>query len=316
MAKKGLSRSEVKPLLRGVLNIQLTPFKSQTEIDEDALRENTSFMIQEGLTTGKGVQVIGGSNGEGFSLSDSEYERLIDIVVEEAKGRVPVAVGCVRPGTTQVIKLAQYAEAAGADAIMVLAPFYYANPSDELVYQHFKAIADSTEIGIMIYNNHMVSGKDMSLSCIERLSSIDNIVALKEITPNAAKLREVALRFSDRFTLNANTYRSLMPLDYQWGIVGHNNFIANYDPKAALEIDEIDRSGDYARCQEVWSRYLELNSYVFTGDMYKATAYGKEMSRIAGRPMGDFERLPLVRPEEEVRDRLRQLMKKSRLTVK
>jgi len=316
MGRKGLSRSEVKPLLRGVINIQLTPFSSDTEIDEKALRENTRFMIEGGLVTGKGIQVIAGSNGEGFSLSDAEYEKLINIVVEEAKGEVPIVVGCVRPGTSQVIKLAKYAEAAGADAIMVLSPFYYPNPTDDIVYRHFKAIADATEIGIMVYNNPLVTGKDMSLECIGRLATIDHIVALKETTSDVRKLRQVARDFGKRFTLNGNTYRSLMPLDYQFGIVGHNHFTANYDPKAALEIDEVDRSGDFARCQELWERYLDLYAYIFAGDMYKSSAYGKEMARIAGRPMGDHERLPFVRPNEEERKKLKELMIKTGLTVK
>jgi 4-hydroxy-tetrahydrodipicolinate synthase len=316
MAGKGLSRNEAKPLMRGVVNIQFTPFKSATEIDEEALRDNTRFMIEEGIVKGKGVQVIGGSNGEGFNLSDEEYGQLIEIVVDEAKGRVPIVVGCVRPGTIQVIKIAKMAEEAGADGIMVLAPFYYSNAPDDLVYQHFKAIADATEIGIMIYNNHAVTGKDMSIDCLMRLAEIDHIVALKEITPNIFKLREVAHRLGDRFTLNANTYRTLAPLDYQFGVVGHNNFIANYDPKAALEVDANDASGDFEKCQAWWVRNLPLVKYVFRGDMYRMTAFGKEMARIMGRPMGDFERIPLQRPTEAERKKLRELMIEVGMSVK
>ncbi len=315
MARVGRSRREVKSFLTGVVNIQFTPFESDTELDERALRDNTRFMIEGGLVNGKAVQTIGGSNGEGFSLSDAEYEKLIRIVVDEAAGAVPIVVGCLREGASQVINLARCAEKAGADAIMVLAPYYYPNPSDEVVYQHFKAIADATEIGIMIYNNPTVTGKDMSLECIERLASIDHIVALKETTPNVGKLRQVAAAYGERFALNANTYRSLMPFDYQMGIKGHNHFTANFDPKAALEIDAVDRSGDFQNCQDLWSRYLDLYNYVFTGDMYRATAFGKEMARIAGRPMGSHERLPLQRPGAEQRSRLRELMIKTGLCV-
>lgn len=304
----GLSRNEVKPLLRGVINIQFTPFKSATEIDEEALRENTRFMIDGGIVTGKGVQAIGGSNGEGFSLSDDEYKRLFEIVVDEAKGRVPIVAGCVRPGTEPVINIVKYAEEAGADAVMVLPPFYYPNPTDDVVYAHYKAIADASEIGIMIYNNHVVTGKDLSIDCLMRLAEIENIVALKEITPNIYKLREDAYRLGDRFTLNANTYRTIAPLDYQIGVVGHNNFIGNYDPKGALEVDAASASGDFEKCQAMWKRSLPLVKYVFRGDMYRMTALGKEMARIVGRPMGAMERLPLMRPTEEEREELRNVM--------
>ena len=110
MAKKGMSREEVKPLLSRVINIQFTPFKSATEIDVDALRTHTNYIIEGGIVSGKGVTVIGGSNGEGFSLSDDEYHTLIDVTVEAAAGRVPVVVGVVRPATQPVIELAKYAE--------------------------------------------------------------------------------------------------------------------------------------------------------------------------------------------------------------
>ncbi len=315
MSRNGLTPQEVKPLLVGLINIQFTPFKSATEIDEEALRHNTRFMIEGGIVTGRGVQVIGGSNGEGFSLSKEEYKRLIDVVVDEAAGRVPICVGCVRPATEPVIELAKYAEEAGADCVMVLAPHYYPNPSDDVVYKHFKAIADATNIGIMIYDNPGVTGKDLSVEALTRLAEIENIVALKEVTRNMFKLREVAYRLGDRFTLNANTYRWMMPLDYQLGVVGHNNFFGNIDPAFALRMEDVDMSGDFERSQELWTRSLDLYKFVFAGDMYQATAFGKEMARIAGQPMGSYERLPLQRPSEEERLKLRQLMEKAGMTV-
>jgi 4-hydroxy-tetrahydrodipicolinate synthase len=311
MSKKGLTPQEVKPLLAGVINIQFTPFKSATEIDEEALRDNTRFMIEGGIVTGRGVQVIGGSNGEGFSLSDDEYRQLIDVVVDEAAGRVPICVGCVRPATEPVIELARYAEEAGADAMMILSPHYYSNPSDDLVYEHFKTIADATNIGIMIYDNPGVTGKDLSVEALTRLAEIENIVALKETTQNMYKLREAAYRLGDRFTINANTYRWMMPFDYQIGVVGHNNFFANFDPAFALRVEDIDKSGDFEQNNELWTNMLDYCNFVFTKGMYKATAYGKEMARIVGQPMGDYERLPLQRPPEEERLKLRELMKKA-----
>jgi 4-hydroxy-tetrahydrodipicolinate synthase len=315
MAKRGLTPQEVKPLLAGVINIQYTPFKSATEIDEEALRDNTRFMIENGIVTGRGVQVIGGSNGEGFSLSEEEYRQLIDIVVDEAAGRVPICVGCVRPATQPVIEIAKYAEEAGADALMILPPFYYPDPSDDLVYEHFKAIADATNIGIMIYNNPRVTGKDLSVDLLTRLAEIENIVALKETTSNMFLFREIAYKLADRFTLNANTYRWLMPLDYQLGLVGFNTLFGNNDPAFVLKLHDAGLSGDFERCHEIWTRALDLYKFTVAKGMYWLTAYGKEMARIAGRPMGSYERLPLQRPSEEERVKLRQLMDKAGMVV-
>jgi 4-hydroxy-tetrahydrodipicolinate synthase len=304
MSKRGLNPQQVKPFLAGVINIQITPFKSSFEIDEKALRDNTRFMIEKGIVKGRGIQVIGGSNGEGFSLSDQEYRRLINIVVEEADGKVPICIGCVRAATEPVIHLAQYAEEVGADAIMVLAPHYYPDPPDDVVYDHFKAIADATNIAIMIYNNPHVTGKDCSIEL------------LKETTSNMFKLREVAYRFSDRFILNSNTYRYMMPLDYQLGVVGFNTFFGNIDPVFALNIHEVAASGDFGSNQEIWTKTLDLYKFAFTKGMYRATAYGKEMARIAGRPMGSYERFPLQRPVEEERVLLSRLMEQAGIGIK
>jgi len=308
---KGLSPKEVKPLLAGVLNIQFTPFKSATEIDEVALREHTEFMIKGGIVKGKGVQVIGGSNGEGFSLSEHEYATLIDTVVSVSAGRVPIVVGCTRPATQPVIELAKYAKQAGADCVMVLAPHYYPGPSHDLVYQHFKAIADAVDIGIMIYNNPGVTGLDMPIELLDRLAGIDSIVALKETTSNMFKLRRAAQRYKDRFTLNANTYRWMMPLDYQIGVKGFNTYFGNINPRLAIKMHETGLTGDFEKNNDLWLRMMDLYAYAFAGDMYRATAYGKEMVRLAGLSMGDYTRLPLRNVTEEERKTLRKLMEQA-----
>jgi len=316
MAKKGLSPQEVKPLLTGVFNIQFTPIKSEDEIDEAALRAHTNYLVDGGLVRGKGVTVIGGSNGEGFSLSDEEYRKLIDVVVETADGRVPIIVGCVRPGTQPVIGLAKYAEKAGADGVMVLAPHYYPMPSHDLIVGHFKALADATNIGITIYNNPKVTGIDIPIELLERLAEIENIVGLKETTSNMYRLRKVITRFKDRFNINTNTYRWMMPLDYQLGAQGFNTYFGNADPAFAVRMHEIGLSGDFEACHKLWTDMIDLYDFCFDhGDMYRATSLGKEMVRIAGVAMGEYERLPLQRPSEEDRQMLKKLMKDAGMAV-
>jgi 4-hydroxy-tetrahydrodipicolinate synthase len=306
---------DVKPLLVGVNNIQFTPFKSATEIDEDALRDNTRFMIEGGIVNGRGLQVIGGSNGEGFSLSIDEYRHLMAVVIEEAAGRVPICVGCIRPATEPVIRIARYAEEAGADCIMVLAPHYYPNCHPDVVYGHFKAIADATDLGIMIYNNPTVTGQDLSLDLLRRLAEIDNIVAFKECTRNMEKLREVSYQLGDRFAIIPNTTRYLMPFDYQLGAVGFITFYANIDPAYSLQMLEISESGDFERAQQMWSKAAELSKFIYSGGFARMTALGKEMARLAGRPMGRYERLPLQRPSQGDREKLRRLMKTAGMAV-
>ena len=303
---------EVKPLLRGVVNVQCTPFKSVTEIDEEALRQNTRFMIDSGIVKGRGVLTIGGSTGEGFSLSDAEYKQLIGVVVEEANGRVPVCAGCVRPTTQPVIELAQYAEAVGVDCIMVLAPHYYPNEPEDVVYAHFKAIADATDIPIMIYNNPAATGQDLSVSLLRRLAEIDQIVALKECTSRTGKFREVAFYLADRFALLPCAIPRTMPFDYQLGAVGFVTWFANFNPAYALEIHDVCLAHDLAQAQEIYTRSRPLSTYieaaVRVGGLDREIALVMEMCRLTGRPMGEAERLPIVRPSEDERRELRRLM--------
>lgn len=307
---------EFKQMMRGVVTIQFTPFKSVTEIDEGALRDNTQFMIENGLVEGRAVSVVGGSNGEGFSLSASQYRQLIDVVIEEANGRVPVCVGCIRPAAQPVIELARYAEEAGADGIMVLGPHYYPNEPADMVYAHFKAIADATDIPIMIYNNLFVTGQDLSVDLLRRLADIDQIVALKECTPYTGKLREVALRLADRFAL-IPCYTCGMPLAYQLGAVGFITLYGNFCPAVPLAMHDACLAHDFERAQKLYVQTRPLDAYgaaaVRAGGPGRETAIFKEVARLAGRPMGAVERLPLVRPSEDERGLVRRLMIESGL---
>jgi 4-hydroxy-tetrahydrodipicolinate synthase len=309
--KRRLSPQEVKPLLVGVGNIQFTPFKSATEIDEEALRAHTRFMIEGGIVEGRGMQTICGSNGEGFSMSDEEFKQVIDAVVDEAGGRVPIIVGCTRPATEPVIRLAQYAEEAGADCVMVLAPHYYPNEEPDVVYAHFKAVADATNIGIMIYNNANVTGQDLSVDLLERLAEIDNIVALKDTTANVPKLYETLYRLGDRFAIIPSITRYIMPLDYMRGSKGVITIFGNWDPAYALRMHDLAQSGDIKARQEMQIQAHDFLNFIYAGGAARLTSIGKEMCRIVGLSIGDYERLPLRRPSEEDRLKLRELAKKA-----
>ena len=112
-----------------------------------------------------------------------------------------------------------------------------------------------------------------------------------------------------------NTTRYLMPFDYQLGAVGFITFYANVDPAYTLQMLEISESGDFERAQEMWSKAMELSNFIYSGGFARMTALGKEMARLAGRPMGSHERLPLQRPTQEDREKLRRLMKAAGMAV-
>jgi 4-hydroxy-tetrahydrodipicolinate synthase len=315
--KSKYSPQELKSLLVGVVNLQFTPFTPKGNIDESALRENTNFMIENGIVTGRGVQMIGGQVGEGAYLSDREFRQLIDIVVKEAAGRVPIGVATLRQSTRSIIDLAKYADEAGADFVLVMPPFYQGNiacPPD-IVVEHYRAIADAIDIGIMIHHDPKIVGQTLSTELVARLMEIEKIIAWKEDRMDFGGLRELCYRFRDRLMINANTYKIMIPLDYQAGIAGHNSFLPNVDPAFALRMHAIALSGDFQRAQELFVKTIDLYSYATGRGSTSIIEFGKEMARIAGRPMGS-ERLPHKRPAPSAQAKLREFMLQAGMTVK
>jgi len=307
----------LKSFLVGVINMQYTPFNAEQKLDEAALRDNTQFMIEHGIVTGRGVQIIGAQAGEGAGLSDAEYRQLIDIVIREAAGRVPIGVGCIRPTSQAVIELARYAEEAGADFVLIMPPYFHPNlpcPMD-VVYEHYQALARAVKIGIMIHNAPSATGQNLSVAMLNLLAEMEQIIAYKEDRQDFGGLREITYRFKDRFMINANSYKALIPLDYQFGLTGYNSFLGNVDPAYALRQHDLALSGNFQECNEFWANGLELFNYLQGGSKYDMLELGKEMARIAGRKVGCGERLPHRRPGDEERLKLHQLMAKAGIAV-
>jgi 4-hydroxy-tetrahydrodipicolinate synthase len=304
------SPSSLKPLLIGVVNMQFTPYTETGDLDLAAAREHTHFMIENGIVTGRGVQVIGAQAGDGHYLSDREYGQLIDLVVKETAGRVPLGVGCMRATTHGVLELARHAQAAGADFVLVMPPYQRPNlpcPLD-MVEEHFEAVARAVDIAIMLHNAPTTTGQSFSTAALTRLGEIESIVAYKEDRQDFGSLREMVHRFKDRFTINANSYKALLPLDYQTGLKGYNSFLANVDPAYALRQHDLATRADFAECHDFWAAALDMYNYLLGSKTYNLTELGKEMARLAGRAMGCCERIPHRRPGEAERERLRFFM--------
>lgn len=313
MSRSQYDPQSLKPYLVGVINMQLTPFKSDYGIDVDALRKNTHMMIERGIVNGRGVQVVGAQMGEGAYMTDEEYHTLIDVVVKEAAGRVPVGVSLIRTTTHEMVKLAKYAEEAGADFVMALPPRYVPSITPcptEVVYAHYKALADAINIGIMVHNDPESTGLSMSVEMLNHFAEMDKIIAFKEDRREFGGLREIIYKFKDRFMINANSYKVLLPLDYQSGLTGYNSFLANVDPAYALKQHDLALSADFDKCQEFWANGLEFYDYMLNKSNYRMLELAKEMVRITGQPMGSIERLPFRRPDEETRKKLRANMEK------
>src|SRR2546421_9763306 len=173
-----------KTNFRGSFTALVTPFKNGS-LDEAAFRALVSWQIAEGT---HGLVPVG-TTGESPTVSHDEHKRVVEGCVEEAKGRVPVIAGAGSNSTREAIQLAQHAEKAGANAVLVVTP-YYNKPTQEGMYQHFKAVNDAIGIPIIIYNIPPRSVVDMSVETMTRLFELKNIAGVKDATANLARVSQ------------------------------------------------------------------------------------------------------------------------------
>src|SRR5580658_8764707 len=169
---------------RGSFTALITPFKDGA-VDEKAYRGIVAWQISEGTN---GLVPVG-TTGESPTLSHSEHKQAVEWCIDEARGRVPVIAGAGSNSTAEAVELAQHAEEAGADAVLVVTP-YYNKPTQEGLYQHFKAINDAIGIPIIIYNIPGRSVIDMSVDTMKRLFELKNIAGVKDATSNMVRVSQ------------------------------------------------------------------------------------------------------------------------------
>ncbi|MEH7419328.1 4-hydroxy-tetrahydrodipicolinate synthase [Neobacillus drentensis] len=179
-----------------VLTAMVTPFDQNGDVDFNATRLLVNYLIENGTE----ALVVSGTTGESPTLTTEEKVELFKVVVEEAAGRVPVIAGTGSNNTRASIQLTKLAAEAGVDGILLVVP-YYNKPSQEGIYQHFKAIAESTLLPVMLYNIPGRCGVNMSVETVVRLSEIHNIVAIKEASGNLDAMAEIIRNTPDHFSL-------------------------------------------------------------------------------------------------------------------
>lgn len=275
--------------LRGTYTVIITPFtEDNARIDETMLRWLVDFQIAEGI---HGIIALA-SNGEFLSLSEEERHDVARIVVEQAAGRVPVVVGTAAENTNDVIRYTRDAEALGADAAMVLTPYYCWIDEDEL-FAHYQRIAEATSLPIMLYNHPASTVLDMKPPFVARLAEIDNIAYIKESTTDIRRVYQINDLCGDKITVFAGY------LGYESFMVGAEGWVsvcANILPRKSAELFElaVDRNDKDA----AWVVFKELVPVIdFLGDHLYVHGM-KAAFKLLGRDMGDPRppRLPL-RPE-------------------
>lgn len=272
-----------KNKFRGSLTALVTPFKSGA-LDEAGLRALVDWQIEQGS---HGLVPVG-TTGESPTLSHEEHHKVVEWCIDEAKGRVPVIAGAGSNSTREAVALAKHAEKAGADAVLVVTP-YYNKPTQEGMYQHFKAVNDAIGIPIIIYNIPPRSVVDMSVATMTRLFELKNIAGVKDATANLARVSQQRHAMGEDFIQLSG--EDMTALAYM-SAGGHGciSVVANVAPKLCADLMNAVLKGDYATGLKIQDRLIPLHDAIF---MEPGLAGAKHGLSLLGRGE-DNVRLPLV----------------------
>lgn len=225
--------------IRGVVTPLITPVDAEERVDEAGLRNQIEYVLRGGV---HGVFVVG-STGEFYGIDFDEKKRATEITVDQVKGRVPVYVGASAITTRECIKLSKMADAAGAQAVTVLTPMFI-SPSEEELYKHFRTIAESTALPVLVYNNPDRTGINMSANLIGRLAEIPNIVGAKDSSGDLTLTSEYIRRTRNRgFKILAGR-DTLILGTLVYGGVGCVAATSNIAPALVVEIYDQFMAGD------------------------------------------------------------------------
>jgi 4-hydroxy-tetrahydrodipicolinate synthase len=233
----------------------VTPFRKDLSLDEAAMRR----LVQRQIRAGINFLVPCGTTGESPTLTRAEYLRVVQITLEEAKGKVPVVGGAGGYNTAEVIELAREVQRLGVDGILSVAP-YYNKPTQEGLYQHYKAIA-AVPLPILIYNIQGRTGVNVETATLKRLAEIDNIVGVKEASGNIGQMASVVHHMPERFDVLCGDDAITIPL-IALGGRGLISVISNEVPAEMTKLTQLALAGDFigARAlQRQWLPLMEVN---------------------------------------------------------
>ena len=244
--------------IKGCGTAIVTPFKQDQSIDEAALHRLVEFQI----TNGVDFLIACGTTGESVTMSDDEQARVVQIVIEAAAGRVPVLGGAGGYNTRENIEKTQRYEKLGADAILSVTP-YYNKPTQEGLYQHFRAIHDATALPIMLYNVPGRTGVNMEPATTARLAELPRIHSVKEASGNISQIGEIAALIEGMdFKLFAGDDSVVLPVAALGGI-GVVSVASNIAPKQTSDLAHLCLAGDYAAARKLYNHLTPLFKMLF-----------------------------------------------------
>ena len=286
-------------VFHGSLVAMVTPFRNG-KVDEAKVRELVEFHV----TNGTDALVPCGTTGESPTLSHDEHKRLVEIVVEAAAGRIAVVAGTGSNATAEAIDLTKHAARAGARGALVVNP-YYNKPTQEGLYRHFRAVAESVSLPILVYNIQSRTAVNIETETMARLArDCQNIVGVKEASGSLDQMSQVIAACGPDFAVISGDDNITLPL-MAIGGAGVISVIANIVPRETVELTHAALEGDWKRARDLHYRlfplaraaFLETNPIPF-----------KEAMAMAGMLEPEF-RLPMCRMSDANRERLRAILK-------
>ncbi len=287
-------------MLKGSLVALITPFRDG-KVDEKAFQGFVDWQIEQGT---EGV-VPCGTTGESPTLSHAEHKRVVELCVEVAKGRVPVVAGAGSNSTAEAIDFTRHAKQAGADAALVVTP-YYNKPTQEGLYQHYKAIAEAVDLPIIIYNIPARCVIDMSVATMARLAKLPNIVGVKDATNDLARPLRTRAVIGPEFSMLSGEDVTAIPFLGQGGD-GCISVTANVAPRACADMHQAWRRGETAAAMRINERLLPLHDALFCETSPGPVKYA---CSLLAKSTPDV-RLPLVPASAQAQEQVRAAMRSS-----
>jgi 4-hydroxy-tetrahydrodipicolinate synthase len=277
----------------------VTPFTRSGALDEAGVRRLARRQIEAGIH----FLVPCGTTGETPTLTAAERIRVVDLVVAEAKGKVPVLAGAGGYNTHEVIESALEMARAGADGILSVAP-YYNKPSQEGLFQHYQAIANAVPLPIIIYNVPARTGCNVDVSTVARLTDIANIAGVKEASGNVIQMCELCRALPERFLVLSGDDALTLPV-MSIGGRGIVSVVSNEVPAEMVRMVEFAEAGDFTSARKLHQELLPLMQVNFVESSPIPVKSAMAMMGL----LEEVYRLPLVAPSAESRDRIRRVLR-------
>jgi 4-hydroxy-tetrahydrodipicolinate synthase len=285
-------------MFTGCGTAMVTPFQENGSLDEATLRKLVRRQIDQGID----FLVPCGTTGESPTLSREEHLRVVAITLEESAGKVPVLAGAGGNNTHEVIELARECQKLGADGILSVTP-YYNKATQEGLCRHYKAIADSIQIPIILYSVQGRTGVNIEPSTVVRLAEIENIIGIKEASGNITQIAEIVHRVPENFIVLSGDDAMTLPV-ISLGGRGIVSVVSNQIPGAMTELARLANRGDFDGARKLQSRYFPLMQVNFI----EANPIPAKWAMSVMGLLKPVYRLPMVEPSAASKQKIEQVL--------